>query len=818
MNPRRIQNSPSGRLLKVGQSETTYRAFVPHPLPPAFTVFIWDTLLLAILALLPLLFFWPVVTPNREDRLAFPGGDLTGQYYPLRFLVAQELGGRRLPLWNPYAYAGQPALADIQSAVFYPVNLLTALLLGWPGLRFSFPVLELQIIFHFSLVSIFTYLFARRLTRKAGAGPGAGRFAGAVAALTFTYSGYLTSFPVQQVTILETATWLPLILLFLDMATDRLEPSGEETRFLRENGFLRPALLAGVALGLALLAGHPQTALYLFLGMIAYGVFKIWGAARAVDNRPVLPGMERTADRMIALRGVVVLGMTLLVGVALAAVELLPALEFIRLSPRTALSYEEVSFGLPLPEVVALIFPGYLGGSPQYVGIVPMVLIALAIFCARPRREVAFWAGLGGGAFLLALGGNTFLYPLFYVLVPGFGAVRDQERAFLLFAFSAAMLAAHGALLLVRPLAREVRPSFAALERWLWRLMVIGLALTALFFYGWIDSQARQVEVNVFTGVLRHHVFALAMSGGALLLLALRRGRYTRRAWGMGLALAFIALNLFTINWRYNLKEPGEKGYFPASTAVAFLKAQEARHGEPFRISSAGLLPAGAGAGALYGLQDTLGNSPLHLASYEAFTAHVSEWRRWQLLNVHYVLDRRDLDGQGLERVHEEGDVKVYRVTDPFPRAWVVGVAEAIPDDAGALARLDASDFNPRQAALLAEGPPLALPGPLSGTSAHVIDFAPNRIALDVVSPANGLLVLSEIYYPGWEARIDGEPVPVLRANYLLRAIPVPQGQHYVEVFYDPLSFKVGAVITAVTLVGLVAGLVVAFKPQKYTE
>jgi hypothetical protein len=722
----------------------------------------WDIILLIILALLPLLFFWPLVTPNRADRMAFPHGDFSGQYYPLRHFAARELQEGRLPLWNPYAYGGQPALADVQSAFFYPPNLLSALVLGWLGLGFPLWALELQVIAHFSLASIFTYLFARRLASKAGAGPSAARFAATVAAVTFTYGGYLTSFPVQQVTILETAAWLPLF---------------------------RPALLAGGALGLAVLAGHPQTAMYLFWAAAAYTLFSTWGRIG---------------------RGLAVLVLMLVVGLGLAAVQLLPTLEFIRLSPRAALSYDEVARGLPLPEIAALVFPGYLGGSPQYLGIVPLVLIAAGLVCGRPRRAIVFWAALGGVAFLLALGGNTFLYPLFYALLPGFGAVRDQERAFLLFAFAGALLTAYGALVLVRPLPRAERRLLTVLERWLNRFMLAGLIVTALFFYGWMDSQARGADVNVFVGVLRHHVFALFMFAGGLALLALRRGRLSRKSWAMALAVALVAFNLFTINWRYNLEDPGEKGHFPQTGATSFLRAREAEHDQPFRISSAGLLPGGAGAATVYALQDTLGNSPLHLASYESFGERVSEWRRWQLLNVHYVLDERDLDGPGLERVHQDGEMKVYRISDPFPRAWVVGQAEVIADQEAALARLDASDFDLRQKALLARemSGTSQLPGTsLPGASARVVSSAPAYLALEVETPADGLLLLSEVYYPGWRARVDGNEAPILRADFLLRAVPVPQGQHRVEFFFVPVSLRTGAVISGIMLAGLLISL-----------
>src|SRR5512134_2446753 len=122
-----------------------------------------DTLLILLLALLPGLFFWRLLTPNPADHMAIAAGDFTEQYFPLRAFAAQEWVRGHIPLWNPYLFGGQPALADIQSGALYPPHVLEALLLGWSGLllgrNIGFPLwaLELQVIFHFSLAAVGTY-------------------------------------------------------------------------------------------------------------------------------------------------------------------------------------------------------------------------------------------------------------------------------------------------------------------------------------------------------------------------------------------------------------------------------------------------------------------------------------------------------------------------------------------------------------------------------------------------------------------------------------------------------------------------------------
>jgi uncharacterized membrane protein YgdD (TMEM256/DUF423 family) len=415
---------------------------------------------------------------------------------------------------------------------------------------------------------------------------------------------------------------------------------------------------------------------------------------------------------------------------------------------------------------------------------------------------------------LLAFGGNTFLYPLFYLLAPGFDAVRHQERAFLVYALSAAVLSGYGALALASALDRVRRARLRRFERGLRIIFGAGLALTALFFYGWVGSE----HPDLFGGVLRHHVLGLVLLAGSLILLALRPARALRRPWGMALVAGWIAFNLFSVNWRFNLEQPGATGPFAPTPLTEFLRAQvtPADGSEPLRIASAGLLPGGPGAASVYGLQDITGNTPLHLAGIETFESKVPEWRRWQLLNVHYVLSERNLDGPGLTRVFPPGDplpegqVQVFTMGDPFPRAWVVHAVEVIPDEGAALARLSADEFDLRRAAIVAQSPGTPLPGPSDGSSAQVTAFGPNEIRIEVDAVDNGLLVLSEIYYPGWRASVDGAPAPLIRADGILRGVPVPEGQHTVRVWYAPSSVRVGLVISVLALVGSVAGWLVA--------
>ncbi len=743
---------------------------------------------IAALLLLPLIFWWRLWAFNPTDRAAIPEGDFTDQYYPLQLFAARELAAGRLPAWDPYLNGGQPGLADIQTGAFYPLNLLPNLLLALLGRPYGIGWLTAQVIVHFALGSLFTYLFVRHLARRAGARVPAARFAGAVAALSFTYAGYLTSFPVQQITILETLVWLPLVLFFVDLALERDVCS-----------WIPYSILAGMALACALLAGHPQTAMYVVYATLAYGLFQASNVKRQASN------VKRQASNVTrqALRVMGCVLLPLFIGAALAAIQIVPTLQFIARSTRAGLDYEAVAWGFPLAEITHLLYPGYFGGSPQYVGLLPPILAVAALFLKRVRREVTFWAGLGLVAFLLAFGGNTFLYHVVYLLAPGFAVVRNQERIIYLFTFAVGVLAGYGALLLAQPLPRAMRVDLGRLERMLKWIALAFLALTALWYWGYLQGQQQGVAVNLFEGVLRHHVLLLLILSGAVALLALRLNGRARRGGMMALTLGLIWLNLFTVNWRYNQVEPVAGGPFPQTGLVAFLQGQPGT----FRISSAGLLPGGGSAGVVYGLEDITGNTPLRLDAFRRFEEQMGSWRLWQLLNVHLVLSQQDVDGPGLERVYEEGEVKVYRVTDPLPRAWVVHEA-ILADDERALALLNADEFDLRQKAVLPPGSRLPALSGGQGSSAQVVEAVPGRLVLTVSPATDGLLVISQPFYPGWQARVDGERVPIYRVNYLLQGVWLRAGAHRVELAYHLSPFP--AIVSAVTLLGSVVGLILA--------
>jgi len=175
------------------------------------------------------------------------------------------------------------------------------------------------------------------------------------------------------------------------------------------------------------------------------------------------------------------------------------------------------------------------------------------------------------------------------------------------------------------------------------------------------------------------------------------------------------------------------------------------------------------------------------------------------------LIDERDgtnvpliMSTSGRFRQTHSGDVKVYEVLDALPRAYVVHHTRRIADDAQAIEAMADASFDPAQTAILASGTEIAAPA--SPSSVTVTHYSPQAIRLDVTLSDPGYLVVSDTWYPGWEARVDGVSTPIERANVHFRALYLSPGTHAVQFTYQPRLYSTGLGISLFSLAGVVWG------------
>lgn len=314
-------------------------------------------------------------------------------------------------------------------------------------------------------------------------------------------------------------------------------------------------------------------------------------------------------------------------------------------------------------------------------------------------------------------------------------------------------------------------------------------------------------EANPAAGRLWHLANQTALF---LLFFALAAGLL--RAWrrsprpGPGfylLALGVILVDLWTFGSR--TVQPVEV----QESATWHVVAQAVDDPAAARVLPWGLNDFDQNGGMSLGLRSVFGYDPLILQRYEAF---ITSWpdpraRTYDLLNARYLVTLAPLEpsdeADAPRLLLEQSGVYVYERPGALPRAWVVPQVERVEDGA-ALARIHEPGFDPHATALVDSEFACTPASPEAG-EAQILSDAQNRIEVQVRG-GGGLLVLSELDYPGWQAEVDGDPAQLVRADYLLRALCVPAGEHRVELVYDPPLLKVGLAVTGLALLW-VAGI-----------
>ena len=674
---------------------------------------------LAALVLLPLLFYWRIFTPNALDRASFPAGDFADQFYAFAHFAYQELAQGRLPVWNPFTFAGHPFIADVQSAVFYPPSLTVMAVSALAG-GFSLYALEWQAVLHVSLAGVLMFLFARR--ELCAAWPSGHNLrvpvlSAFIASLVFAFGGYLTSYPSQQLAILETDVWLPLVLLCVSVSLSRAAWRG--------------TILAGLFLGVALLAGHPQSLLFVWVVTLAYIVFH--GRRHGLSWRAL-------AFRLLAI---------VLIAFGVSAIQWLPTLEFMQQSSRSSLTYDDYARGFELQDPLQLLLPGSVSVySPLYVGIVPLALALCALWLPRrPARPAVFWMVLALFALALSFGGNLFLYPLFYLFAPGFALFRQQERAAFIFSFALAMLSGYGALAIGRALPAGARRRLRSFQRLSAAALGGAAFLFLLLYLGWTAAQL--AHDSQFRDASTHAAWLVLMLVLLCGTLWLRQHGRLRRAGLLAAIAGIVVLDLFSVNQHTNFQPlaPEAQTRPPAILEPVLADTTVFRTYNEYRLSG--------NFGDTYRIADTWGASPLRLARYEQFSKLPME-RIWSLLNVKYVITwRKSLSDMGVQsevvaeaKVSDTETTYVHRLLSVSPRAALVSQVDTATGE-DAQRRLAAPEFAFARQALL-ESPQAIQPSTGAAGTTTLISQTPSASTWSVNANSPVLFVLSGFFGWGW--------------------------------------------------------------------
>ncbi len=431
------------------------------------------------LAALTLVFFWKLAFTG----LVLGGYDVQTYISPYRHEVADALRHGRLPLWNPYLFLGAPLMANIQTAVFYPFNLVYEL--------FPTPyATNMAVILHIFLAGLFMYGFCRSSF-------GLDRISCSIGALAFMFSGFMGA-QAGHVNQVSVAAWLPCLLLCFDRATQHRSS--------------RWVTCGALVVTVQFLAGHSQES---YLMLVTFGLYILFRLAFPLAP----PGSHDSPGPTQRIVVLLAAGSMLVLGVGMALFQLLTTLELAGESIRAGgLSYTEaVSFSLRPWDVLAAILPGFVQNPFSefvgYIGIFGLVLCGMAVVLRWRRPETWFCLFLMVIGIFFALGGFNPLWIYAHAHIPGFKLFRVPARWLYVYTFGAASLAALGSAALRTPSARK--------RGWpaLWRhpVFLCALALIAVTF--WLThSGDRQVVPSVSAVTRWSYLFGTSTALGVVAL------------------------------------------------------------------------------------------------------------------------------------------------------------------------------------------------------------------------------------------------------------------------------------------------------------
>lgn len=724
-------------------------------------------------------------------------GDFWQFYYPWHHYLGKTLREGRLPLWDPYRFAGTPFAADANAGVWYPPNWLFAL----PN---TLLVESWLVILSRLAALLMAYWFFRVIRLHP--------FAAVAGAVAFTFAGFMMVWS-DHPSFIGAAMWLPLVL------------GGLETSF---RGRPRVGIpLGGLGLALSLLGGQPQITIYVWLAAAAWAGVSIAGLSfrKAPGGDPAGGG---AANRLI--RNGSITGAIFAIGVGLSSLQILSGAEISSRIVRGKNSYEMLTtLAMPFKHLATLLIPDRFGNpldhnysgfanyheGAVYAGVFALVLTLFALALRRERVTAGFLtiAGLG----TLAATGTPF-YRILYSAVPFLSQGRAINRFSFLIGSGIAGLAAIGL--------DEVLAGQKSRRRRGLLLAAAGILVLAAI----VVSTVRGPKVaGSYLQVRSFRAEAFVITGTILGCIALLRRRWSMAA-GLVIAL-LVAGDMWAFAFRYHrLQAPGD--VYPR---VPEVKALSSVKGVRPRLVNLDLPWLPANAAPAYELYDVGGGDPFILTRYaELVSIAESQMVRARDLNfigpftqqgirspIMNLLGVREIlagnDASGLGKTVFNGKFSVRDPGTALPPAFVAGCWEVHTEQAALeqLGRMSSEGL--RSTAIVDETPeartlPTAPAGGActAGPDAKIEAYRPERVEITASPTKPSVLVLTDAWFPGWKATVDGRATPILVVDHTLRGVALPQGRHRVRFDFRPEWLADGAIATAGTAMATLAGVLIA--------
>ena len=712
--------------------------------------------------------------------------DAADQFFPALWFNGHFWSSGILPLWNSFLFNGYPAFADPQNQTFYPINILISMFTP-----FFAKVVYLQLVLHFFLAGIFIYLLSGFYIKST-----LGRL---TSSIIYMFSGFMINH-FQHLTMINSVTWLPLIIFFLENGW-------------RKNKFLY-FIPAGVTISFLIFAGHPQTMLYICYIILSFSVFAC---------------LHSNTKKSFGITPLIIAGSAIIFGLLLGAIQLIPSYEFSTLANRSGKLPYELASGAgqlhPLHLFTLFLSNYFGGGGDAYVGLndiahssiysgVILLFILPYSFVGR-KKETYFFLLMALLTLVIALGDFGYFFKILYQYFPGFNLFRSPVHYRFGFAFFAALLAGIG---LDNMLNKNYPNKYVQfLYLIIIFICIFGIVLFTLsspikekvLHYLWIDVMLF-IFLFLFFLILavlwkKQKISLLIFQGGFLLITFLDFYLHGANSMSAGMEMKHTELDRETITVM-KLKNKAElfidekikTPFLPVGEDVKSFYRVYVNDGYDKHTGSLPQLPYDYLKLCNVGLNRVIfdkffmvdGYNPMMLKRYVFFNALFRDMNYEKFLmlsNVKYIIE-------------PDGSITLLPREKTLSRAYIVMKADYIEDPSAILNKLSEPSFNVREEALVEE--PIILRNNDACKKlayAKIINYLPNKIRIQTESECAGLLVLSETHYPGWKVKIDsGAKKDALKVNYCFMGTLIPKGEHNVDFEFEPISLKIGLIISLI--------------------
>jgi hypothetical protein len=714
--------------------------------------------------------------------------DPVRQQFPWRSLAAMNWHSFTFPVWNQYNNAGMPLLANMQSAFFYPLNLLfflTDFEISWSILIILQPV----------LACLFMFLFLRNLKLN--------QFSAFLGSFVYGFCGFSVAW-LEWGTIGHVALWLPLILLSINKIA---EVSGKITTkkasenliaFFSCKKLILWSFIHIISLSSAFFAGHLQIFLYLYLVSVIYSV---------------LLNLKH-GIKIIAL-----LVINNLLFLLITSVQWIPSLKLILLSARGVdqIHINNPGWFLPVQNLLQFIAPDFFGNPATlnywgvwnygefigYVGIFPLIMAIYALFY-RYDRKTFFFGSIFFVSLLFAL--STWIARLPFQFNIPFISTSMPTRLLFLTDFSLSILAALGLDYFIR---RDKKTKI------IYPLIFILFVFLSVWILLLTTSEISQENIIIAKKnlILPFLIFlstffliiAQATIIGQRLMIRKKINIFSI------ITIMLISLTVFDL-FRFSYKFTpfsSSKYLYPKTKLTDFLQ----KNINNFRIISVDPRVLPPNFSIMYKIQSLEGYDPLYIRRYGELIAAIERGqpdidppfgfnriispkqfssRLIDFLGVKYVLSLNDINDPKLKKVFEEGQTKVYENSEAFNRAFFVSQVIPSSNKHQSIKYLFDSDIDLKRTAIVEDWNYSKTNFSPTDNRIEIKEYESNMISIITSNNKEAFLILTDTYYPNWKARICASGTQNCRntriylTNYNFRGIIVPPGEHTV-IFFNTL-------------------------------